>query len=224
MFYGGLPGAVPGVPPTLLGDIGGGALYLAVGMLAGLINARATGRGTVVDAAIVDGASHMMALLVSMGAGFDTAARGRSLLDGPHWSRCYACADGGHVAVQCLEAKFYALFLDRMGLAGDPRFADQHDPAQWPVQIDALAAIFAAGPRDHWTALFAGSDACVAPVLSPQEAQADPHIAARGIWQRGQPAAAPRFDGVAPPPPRPSQARGQDSAAILDELKQKGLL
>ncbi|MGP6087350.1 CaiB/BaiF CoA transferase family protein [Antarctobacter jejuensis] len=222
LFYGGLPGEVPGVPPTMLGDIGAGALYLTVGMLAGLLQARQTGTGCVVDAAIVDGAQHMMALLRSMGPQFDTGARGRSLLDGPHWSRCYTCACGGHVAVQCLEPKFYAQFLEIMGLRDDPGFAEQYNPAQWPEQVARLAQVFAGQSRDHWAALFDGSDACVAPVLSPDEAARDPHIAARGHGA-GAPLPAPRFDGVAAQPGRVPD-HGQDGAAILDDLRQKGLI
>ncbi|MDU8910408.1 CaiB/BaiF CoA-transferase family protein [Aestuariicoccus sp. MJ-SS9] len=224
LFYAGLPGQVPGVPPTMLGDIGGGALYLTVGMLAGLMQARATGEGTVVDAAIVDGASHMMALLLSMGSAFSTHARGQSLLDGPHWSRCYACACGGHVAVQCLEPKFYALFLERLGLTGDPLFAAQFDPSLWPQQAAVLESLFASRSRDDWAAVFAGSDACVAPVLSPDEAQSDPHIAARGIWQAGAPRAAPRFSTQPPARPPDPPLRGQDSAAIRTELEREGYL
>ncbi len=222
LYYGGLPGAVPAVPPTLLGDIGAGALYLTVGMLAGLMAARRTGQGTVVDAAIVDGAQHMMALLRSMGSQFATDGRGRSLLDGPHWSRCYVCACGGHVAVQCLEPKFYAEFLEIMGLAEDPAFADQVDPTQWPVQGARLAGRFAERSRDHWAALFAASDACVAPVLTPEEARQDPHMSARGHGAGGS-LPAPRFGGATVQPggaPTP----GQDDAAILQELTEKGLL
>lgn len=223
LFYAGLPGAVPGVPPTMLGDIGAGALYLAVGMLSGLLNAQRTGMGTVVDAAIVDGASHMMALLLSMGTQFSTSARGQSLLDGPHWSRCYACACGGHIAVQCLEPKFYAQFLEKLGLADDPGFAAQFDPALWPGQTTRLAGIFAQQPRAHWEAVFAESDACVAPVLSPIEARLDPHVRARGIWQGNAPAPAPRFDGQIATPGSPVE-RGADSDAILQELAEKGLI
>lgn len=223
LFYAGLPGQVPGVPPTMLGDTGAGALYLAVGMLAGLLNARQTGRGTVVDAAIVDGASHMMALLLSMGGQFSTSTRGASLLDGPHWSRCYPCACGGHIAVQCLEPKFYRLFLDRLELSADPAFADQFDPVQWPQQTARLAGIIAAQPRSHWEAVFAGTDACVAPVLSPDEARADPHVQARGIWQGGAPAPAPRFDGQLAQT-RPPALRGADTQAILQELAERGLI
>ncbi len=222
LFYSGLPGAVPGVPPTMLGDIGAGAMYLTVGMLAGLLQAHATGQGCVVDAAIVDGAQHMMALLRSMGPQFDTGARGRSLLDGPHWSRCYPCACGGHVAVQCLEPKFYAQFLKTIGLDGDPGFAAQFDSQQWPAQTARLARIFAAQSRDHWAGVFEGSDACVAPVLSPDEAASDVHMAARGHGTDG-PLAAPRFDGAASVPGSVPD-HGQDRAAILQELTEKGLL
>lgn len=225
LFYAGLPGEVPAVPPTMLGDIGAGALYLAVGMLSGLLNARATGEGVVVDAAIVDGASHMMALLLSMGTQFSTTERGTSLLDGPHWSRCYTCADGRHMSVQCLEPKFYAVFLDTMGLADDPLFQDQFDPAQWPKQTARLAVLFAEKPRAHWAGLFEGLDACVAPVLSPAEARNDSHVFARGIWTPdGAPSPAPRFLGRTLPRKRSAQPRDGDRDRILSELKQKGLL
>ncbi|WP_375258061.1 CaiB/BaiF CoA transferase family protein, partial [Citreimonas sp.] len=224
LYHAGLTGQPPAPTPTLQGDVGGGALYLTVGMLAGLIRARETGQGTVVDAAIVDGAAHMMALLASMGPRFDRAARGASLLDGPHWSRCYACAGGGHVAVQALEPQFYRLLLETLGLEDDPAMQAQHDPAQWPGQTARLAAIFVAHPRDHWAALFDGSDACVAPVLSPAEAARDAHMAARGAWQDdGAPAPAPRFDGLRATP-RPVPARDGDRAAILARLRKEGML
>jgi crotonobetainyl-CoA:carnitine CoA-transferase CaiB-like acyl-CoA transferase len=222
LWYAGAPGTPPLTPPTMLGDVGGGALYLVAGLLAGLVQAARTGQGTVVDAAIVDGSAHMMALLMSMmPSGNLSMERGQSLLDGPHWSRVYACACGGWIAVQCLEPQFYAAFLDVMGLGGDPRFAAQQDRAQWPAQTEALAAIFADRPLAYWARLFAGSDACVAPVLRPDAAATDSHMAARGVWQgEGDsltPAPAPRFDGgvsrVTDPP-----LRGADSAAIRAEL------
>ena len=222
LWYAGAPGTPPLTPPTMLGDVGGGALYLLAGILAGLVQAARTGQGTVVDAAIVDGSAHMMALLMSMGpSGNLSMVRGQSLLDGPHWSRVYACGCGGWLSVQCLEPQFYATFLELMGLGNDPRFAAQHDPAQWPAQTGALAAIIAEYPLAHWAEVFAGSDACVAPVLRPDAAAADPHMAARGVWQSEgdtlAPAPAPRFDGsvsqVTSPP-----ARGADSAAIRAEL------
>ncbi|MET4130102.1 CaiB/BaiF CoA-transferase family protein [Roseovarius sp. MBR-6] len=219
LWYAGAPGTPPVTPPTLLGDVGGGALYLVAGVLAGLIRAARTGQGTVVDAAIVDGSAHMMALLMSMRpSGNLSMARGQSLLDGPHWSRVYGCACGGWLSVQCLEPQFYAVFLDRLGLPDDPRFAAQYDPAQWPAQTEALAEIIAAKPRAHWEGLFAGSDACVAPVLRPDEAAADPHMVARGVWGAGLvPAPAPRFDGGVREVSA-SPERGADGAAIRAEL------
>lgn len=225
LWYAGNPGEAPFTPPTLVGDIGGGAMYLVAGMLAALWRAQASGRGAVVDAAIVDGSAHMMALVMSMhAAGLFRAGRGQSLLDGPHWARSYACADG-FVSVQCLEAKFYAEFLARMELADDPRFARQFDPATWGPATAALAAIFAGGTRAHWAGVFAGSDACVAPVLSPAEAAVDPHLAARGTWDSEgalQPRAAPRFDGGTPPAPPAPPRRDADRAAILAELGLSG--
>ena len=221
LWYASLPGQPPVTPPTLVGDIGGGAMYLAVGMLAGLIRARATGIGCVVDAAIVDGSAHMMALMMALRAsGGMVTPRGQSLLDGPHWSRSYATFDGGWMSVQCLEPKFYAIFLDRLGLTDDPLMAAQFDPAQWPGQTARLAAIFAAHPGAHWNRVFGGTDACVAPVLSPDQARLDPHVAARRIWHDTplQPAAAPRFDGMEPARPAPPPGRGADSAAIRAEI------
>lgn len=223
LWYGSPAGQPPFPPPTLVGDIGGGALYLAVGMLSGLLNARATGRGTVVDAAIVDGSAHMMNLLMSLRVfgGFRTE-RGQSLLDGPHWSRSYRCADGGFISVQCLEPKFYRLFLEKLDLSDDPEFADQFDRERWPDLNRRLEALFETRPRDHWAALFSGSDACVAPVLDPDMSGSDPHMQARGIWSqehgRLQALAAPRFDGKPPAAPRPSPARGEHGAEILAEL------
>src|SRR6056297_1629652 len=121
LWYASAPGDTPQTPATLLGDVGGGSMYLVAGILAGLLSATRTGKGAVVDAAIVDGSAHMMSLLMSMApSGNLREARGESLLDGPHWSRVYTCACGGHISVQCLEPKFYAIFLDLMGLADDP--------------------------------------------------------------------------------------------------------
>jgi len=222
-WYASDAGTPPFTPPTLVGDIGGGSLYLAVGMLAGIMNARASGRGTVVDAAIYDGSAHMMNLLMSLGqSGNLQETRGQSILDGPHWSRCYRASDGGYVSVQCLEPKFYAVFLDIMGLADDKAFQQQFDRALWPELTRRLAAIFAGRARDDWARKFLGSDACVAPVLSPSEAMSDPMNLARKTWHEAdgilQAAPAPRFAGqpdwAAPAIP----ARGQHGAEILAEL------
>ena len=223
LWYASAPGDAPLTPPTLLGDIGGGALYLVIGMLAGLLRARETGQGTVVDAAIVDGSAHMMNLFMALSSSnMLSIERGRSLLDGPHWSRTYRTSDGGFMSVQCLEPKFYALFLDRMGLADDADFIRQFDTALWPELTERLAAIFAERPRDHWVALFEETDACVAPVLDPAEAARDAHMAARNVWHgavpRLQAAPAPRFAGQADWQPGQSPMRGEHTDEILAEL------
>ena len=236
LWYAGLPGQPPVTPATLVGDIGGGAMYLVAGMLAGLLRAGRSGQGTVVDAAIVDGSAHMLALLMSMApAGMLAEARGASLLDGPHWSRSYACKGGGFISVQCLEAKFYADFLAVLGLSDDADFARQYDPATWPRATERLAALFDERPRDDWAARFAETDACVAPVLSPWEAAQDPHLAARASWIAPdgalQPAPAPRLSDAAPEPepapaPKPAAIPARDAHrdAVLADLRARGLL
>ncbi|MEY8827598.1 CaiB/BaiF CoA transferase family protein [Sedimentitalea sp. XS_ASV28] len=232
MNYIGLAGALwhaspagqpPIAPPTLVGDIGGGALYLVVGILAGILSARTSGRGTVVDAAIYDGAANMMNLLMTLAqSGGFRSERGQSLLDGPHWSRTYKTADGRFMSVQCLEPKFYAIFLDRLGLADDVEFAAQFDPATWPHLSQRLETLFAGRSQAEWQAVFDGSDACVAPVLTPEQASRHPMNTARRTWvdcEGGlQAAPAPRFSGrtdwSAPPVP----ARGEHGQEILAEL------
>lgn len=221
LWYASMPDTPPFTPPTLVGDIGGGALYLVAGMLAGLIRAGREGRGTVVDAAIVDGSAHMLALVMAMQAsGQFRADRGTSLLDGPHWARAYRCACGGYMVVQALEGPFYAEFLARMGLDSDPDFQRQHDARLWPVLSDRLVTLFAAHPRAHWENVFAGSDGCVAPVLSPEASASDPHMNARQVWAEGplRPRAAPRFDGQVPPKPPEPPGRDAHRVEILREL------
>ena len=220
-WFSGHPGDAPFPPPTLVGDVGGGGLYLVAGLLAGIIAARGSGHGTVVDAAIVDGSAHMLALLMSVQKPGGAMRRGEMLLSGPHWSRAYLCADGGHVSVQCLEPQFYRLFLEKLGLEDDPALAPQLDEALWPAQTARLAAIFLARTRDEWAALFLGSDACVAPILSPSEAATHPMMVERGLWVEAdglmQPRAAPRFSTGTPWRPRPAPARDQHGAEILAE-------
>jgi crotonobetainyl-CoA:carnitine CoA-transferase CaiB-like acyl-CoA transferase len=225
LWYGSNPGDAPLTPATLVGDIGGGAMYLVAGMLAGILRARTSGEGCVVDAAIYDGSAHMMNLLMSIRqAGNFGDTRGQNLLDGPHWSRTYACADGGFMSVQCLEPKFYAQFLSLMDLADDPDFQRQFDKALWPALTGRLAGIFASQPRDHWAGIFEGTDACVAPVLSPGEALSHP-MNVRGTWVEAhgalQAAPAPRFSDAADWTPPASPARGQHADEILAELGRK---
>lgn len=222
-WYASNQGEAPFTPPTLVGDIGGGALYLVAGILAGVMAARSGRGGTVVDAAIVDGSAHMMNLLMALAqTGGLSMERGKSLLDGPHWSRCYACSDGGYISVQCLEPKFYAEFLTRLGLAEDADFAQQFDVSQWPRQTAVMAGIFARHPRAHWEGIFAGSDACVAPTLDPMESAVEPHMAARGVWQSIdgvlQAAPAPRFSTESQASSTSIPARGEHSQSILEWL------
>ncbi len=226
LWYASDPGTPPFTPPTLTGDIGGGALYLVTGMLAGLLKARTSGRGCVVDAAIVDGSAHTMNLLMSThAAGLLGNARGTSYLDGPPWSRCYATADGEWLSVQCLEAKFYAEFLSILGLSDDPGFRQSPDPGSWPELTSRFTDIFARHDLAYWTSLFDGSDACVAPVLSPGNAKQHRHMQARQTWLeidgQLQARAAPRFDGQRPADPAVAPTRGQHTAEILEELSQR---
>lgn len=224
LWYGSAPGDVPQTPATLVGDIGGGSMYLAVGLLAGILNARTTGKGTVVDAAIYDGSAHMMNLLLSIRQGGNFGVtRGQSLLDGPHWSRTYRCGDGGFVTVQCLEPKFYAQFLELMDLSDDLDFQHQFDKSLWPTLTDRLTGLFASHPRDHWAALFDATDACVAPVLNPEEAMAH-KMNSRGTWVEADgilhAAPAPRFGNQSAWTPPQSPERGEHSDEIMRELKQ----
>lgn len=225
-WYASNAGESPFTPPTLVGDIGGGSMYLAVGMLAGILNARTTGKGTVVDAAIYDGSAHMMNLMLTMRqSGMWQMNRGQSILDGPHWSRCYRTSDGGYMSVQSLEPKFYAIFIEKLGLADDPDFQKQFDQTLWPTLTERLQAQFATETREHWTKLFEGSDACVAPVLNPEEAMDHPMNAARQTWREVegvlQAAPAPRFSGNSSPEVRMPPTRGQHSAEILAEINGK---
>lgn len=221
-WYSGASDAAPVPPPTFVGDIGGGALYLAIGILSGVLKARETGKGTVVDAAIVDGSAHMLSLLMSLrAAGGLPDERGKSMLDGAHFYGVYKCADGKWISLGPLEPKFYALLLEKLGLAGEPRFEAQFDAAAWPERKKEFAAIFAGKPRAHWISLLEGTDVCFAPILSPGEAKDHPHIKARQIYREVggvlQTAAAPRFDGVVPPDPKAPPESGADTDAILRE-------
>ncbi|MEJ8822599.1 CaiB/BaiF CoA-transferase family protein [Variovorax humicola] len=204
LWYSGQPGEAPMTPPSLLGDVGGGSMYLAIGLLAAVMSARATGLGQVVDAAIVDGSANMMNLLMGLkSAGQFSNERGQSILDGPHWYRTYRCADGHFITVGALEPKFHRLLIDKLGLAGDPDYAKPHDSARWPQLHEKFRALFASRTRDEWCALLEGSDACFAPVLDPDEAARHPHMAAREVYGT--------IDGVlqANPAPRFSRTPGQ---------------
>ncbi len=219
LWYAGHGGEPPVAPPTLVGDLGGGAMYLAVGLLAGILQARANGKGTVVDAAIVDGAAHLMNLLLAFKAvGQFATERGKSLLDGPHWFSTYRCADGKFITVGALEPQFYALLLRKLALADDPAFADGYDAKRWPESKRRFEALFATRSRDAWCELLEGSDACFAPVLTPDEAARHPHNVARAIFSERdgilQAGPAPRF-GAERAVPGSVPARGEHTDDIL---------
>ncbi|MFD9397957.1 CaiB/BaiF CoA transferase family protein [Streptomyces sp. NPDC060011] len=193
----GRPDEAPAVPANLLGDYAGGSLYLVVGVLAALHHARESGAGQVVDAAIVDGTAHLSTMIHGMmAAGGWQDRRGANLLDGgcPYYGT-YETADGGHMAVGPLEGRFYDTFVELLGVP-ELRPA-RKDLARWPELRETVAARFKTRTRDEWTAVFDGSDACVAPVLSLREAPTHPHLAARGTFVDHdgitQPAPAPRF-------------------------------
>jgi crotonobetainyl-CoA:carnitine CoA-transferase CaiB-like acyl-CoA transferase len=224
LWYASNPDTPPFTPPTLVGDIGGGALYLVVGMLSAFLRVKNGGKGCVVDAAIVDGAAHMMSLLLSLrSSGGLKTERGQSTLDGPHWSRCYAAKGGGYMSVQCLEPKFYATFLKCLGLEEDAQLLRQFDKSLWPELSARLSGVFATKSVAEWDEIFRGTDACVAPVLSPEASGEDPHIAARDIWFKSQghlqARPAPRFSGWNPKRSAAIPVKDGDRESLLDELK-----
>jgi len=224
LYYNGTPQEPPQSAITLIGDVGGGALYLAVGILSGILNARATGQGTVVDASIVDGSAHMMQLiLATRQKGLVTGARGENMHDSSHFFATYRCADAHFITLGSLEPQFYALLMEKLGLQDDPRFAGkQWDRARWGEMHGHFAELFASRTRDEWSALLEGTDVCFGPVLSPQEAAQHPHMAERGIYfERDgllQSRPAPRFDGQAVTP-RPLPQRGEHTQAVLAALE-----
>lgn len=205
----GAAGTPPLPPLNYVADFGGGGMLLAFGVLAALWERERSGRGQVVDAAMVEGAGLMTLLLHGLLAGgVWSTARGTNLLDGsaPFYTT-YRCSDGRHLAVAALEPEFYAELLRGLGLDGADLPA-QYDRARWPVLRRRLAGIIGTLPRDEWAARFAGRDACVAPVLSPTEAPRAAHLAARASFVDVdglvQPAPAPRFGRTANPPPQPA--------------------
>ncbi len=207
----------PSVPLNLIGDFGGGALYLAFGVLAAILHARQTGRGQVVDAAMVDGVASLLGMAYGMrAAGVTTDARGTNLLDGgAYFYDTYQCADGEWIAIAALERRFHDELLQRIGLdAAD--FPAQSDRARWPEARSQLAALFATRTRAAWCKVLEGTDACFAPVLSLSEAAEHPHLRARGthltIDGVLQPAPAPRFSATPPDAPRAPQPPDADAA------------
>mgnify|MGYP005990015557 CR=1 FL=1 len=206
--------APPTVPLNIIGDYAGGSMFAALGLVAAILSARTTGKGQVVDVAMVDGVANMLGLFHAfLDNGLWRDERASNLLDGAApFYRCYACADGGHVAVGALEPQFFAALLEGLEIPAD-RFV-QNDRACWPAMAQAFTQAFATRPRDAWEAHFAGTDACVTPVLSLGEALDHPVHATRGVFVD--------TDGIrhAAPAPRFSVTPGRNGPArsiALDE-------
>ena len=210
----------PAVPLNLIGDFGGGALYLAMGLLAGVLEARQSGHGQVVDTAMVDGVASLMTMQYGlMQMGLWKGARGQNLLDGgaPFYD-VYETADSKHVSVAVIERRFYEELLEKIGLKGEV-LPGQNDHRNWHKLRARLSEVFATRTRDEWCALLEGSDACFAPVLDPMEAVKHPHNAARGTYTEVdgvvQPQPSPRFgrtpSSLRNPPPPP----GSDTRQVL---------
>jgi len=228
------------VPPlNLVGDFGGGALYLAFGLLAALTHARATGKGQVVDAAMCDGAASLMAYFYGFRAeGVHWPERGTNRLDGgaPFYD-AYKCADGRWIALGSIEPQFYALLREKAGLS-DPAFDKQMDRARWPDLKTKVAAAIATKSRAEWCAIMEGTDVCFAPVLEIDEAPSYPHNAERRTFVElegiVQPAPAPRFSATPGDVRRPPPAVGAHnveclkdwglSAARIGDLQNKGVI
>ncbi|WP_197436035.1 CaiB/BaiF CoA transferase family protein [Rhodococcus sp. LB1] len=210
------------VPPlNLVSDFGGGGMLLAYGIVCALTNAQKTGEGQVVDAAMVDGTSLLLAMTYGFLAdGFWRDERGSNMLDGAApFYRTYRCQDGRHMAAGCVEPQFYREFLRVLGLADDPLFADQHDRALWEEQGARIAALFATRTRAEWEQAFADTEACTTPVLSLSEAHRHPHMAARVTLAEHdgivQPMPAPRFSGTPASAPEPQAASAPSIEAAL---------
>jgi alpha-methylacyl-CoA racemase len=221
------------IPPLNIGaDFGGGSLFLIIGILSALLERATSGKGQVVDTAMVDGASSLITMVYGMlGAGLWQDQRASNLLDtGAPFYDTYACSDGKHVAVGAIEPQFYAVLIEGLGLTGTLA-GSQHDVTRWPEHRRQIAEVLATRTRDEWATAFEGTDACLTPVLSLLEAPSHPHMTARGTFvvQDGvtQPGPAPRFSRTQGAVRSGPRLPGQDTAASLtawgfsaDELPQ----
>jgi alpha-methylacyl-CoA racemase len=228
----GRAGEKPVAPLNLVGDFGGGALFLAFGVVSAVLHARETGEGQVVDVAMVDGSASMMAMTHAfMNSGYWLAERGVNLLDsGAPFYEVYETSDHRYVSVGALETKFYSALLGGLGLE-PTELPTQMDRAQWPAMKERFAELFAARTRDEWTAVFADLDACVAPVLSPREAAQHPYNVERNVFATDdgvQPQPAPRFSKTPGAISQPARAAGSGTRVGLaswgiDEQRQASL-
>ena len=218
----GEPGGKPVPPLNLIGDFGGGGMLLAYGLVCGMLEASRSGRGQVIDAAMVDGAASLMAMFFSMvGRGFNDQ-RGSNMLDGgAHFYNTYETKDGKHVCVGAIEPQFYAELVEKSGVDAN-RFGPQMDAAQWDGFKEELAEVFKAKTRDEWCAIMEGSDVCFAPVLSILEAPTHPHNRHRATFVDvdgvTQPAPAPRFSRTKAEISHAARVPGADTRDVLAEI------
>jgi len=218
----GRPDTPPPPPLNLIGDFGGGAMFLAFGVLAALLEARASGTGQVVDAAMTDGVALLAAArYVGRASGRQTNKRADNMLDGaaPFYDT-YACSDGKFIALGAIEPQFYARLCDICALR-DPLFEEQMNRDKWPAQKQALTAMFRTKTRDEWVELLGADDTCVTPVLDWDEAMHEAHNVARKTFVNvdgvTQPAPAPRFSRTPSAVPRPPHLSGTDASEILQK-------
>ncbi len=219
----GRPGLPPAPPLNLVGDYGGGAMFLAMGLLAGLLRAKTTGEGQVIDAAMSDGSALLMAMFHDLkGMGLWQDQRGSNFLDGaaPFYDT-YECADGKYISIGSIEPQFYAALMEKTGLSEDTEFVTQMNPAEWPNMKAKLAHVIKDKSRDEWREIMEGTDVCFAPVLSLGEAPLHPHNMARETFVEfdGQlhPAPSPRFQNVPNRPDRPAPRPGEHTEEVLSE-------
>lgn len=229
----------PKPPLNLVGDFGGGGMFLAFGILCAVYEAGKSGQGQVIDAAMVEGTAALMHMMYGwMAEGHWLDKRSANLLDGAaYFYDSYETADGKYITIGALEPQFYALMRDKLGLSSEA-FDDQNNRAQWPTLKEKIAELFKSQSRDHWCDLLEGTDVCFAPVLSMTEAPDHPHNKARGSFytQDGvvQASPAPRFSRTVPRRPESPPRQGEDNEAILlrlgytteqiNELKQQGII
>jgi alpha-methylacyl-CoA racemase len=220
----GRAGEAPTPPINMVGDFGGGGMLLAFGVVCALLEAQRSGRGQVIDAAMVDGAAALMMMIWSFHHGglHDITRRGVNTLDtGAHFYDTYECADGEYVSIGSIEPQFYAELLRLTGFEGDADFARQHDHAAWPALKERLAELFRTKTRDEWCAVMEHTDVCFAPVLRMDEAARHPHNTARSTFVDAfgalQPAPAPRFSRTVPEISRPPAHEGQHTREVLTD-------
>lgn len=227
LYFNGTAAEPPTSALSLLADVGGGALYLAIGMLAGLVQARSSGKGSVVDASMVDGSAHMLQLLLgSKLKGHTTNERSGNMHDSSHFFATYRCADGEFVTVGAIEPQFYKLLVEKLEFSEKSGLDDQWNRSRWPELKVRFASVFATRTQAEWVSRLEALDVCFAPVLSPRDAALHPHNVFRKIYFSNegllQTTPAPRFDDVVTTP-GPIPQLGEHTDAVLGSIAVGGI-